>query len=445
MKTKLFFLIVILCYLVSFGQPRDFVITDNAISIYSVYSSDIDGDGDIDVLSASTDDNKVAWHENDGIGNFSEHIISTVTTDPNDIYSIDLDGDGDMDVLVAYWTANNTVAWFENTDGQGNFEMHVVPGPPTGISVRAADLDGDGDMDIISAYKPVDTVVWHENDGSANFSVMHTITTTADGVRTIHPGDFDNDGDWDVVSCGQDDGKISWYENDGSGNFTSHPAIITAPNGAYRVSAGDMDGDGDDDVIAQVNDAEIYWCEYLGAGNWDIHEITSNSLYPEWLYPVDLDKDGEMDVITANQGDHETVWYKNLGNGDFEKWIISTINEVGENPRTVHANDINNDGYIEIISGWWSENSVVWTMNPLGVGDVSLEEIHVYPSPTSGMLHIDSDTPISKIDIYDGNGKLVVSQKDQNSIDLTNLSSGVYLMELTDLSSNTLTKKIIKK
>ena len=43
-----------------------FTITDAADGARSVYAVDIDGDGDIDVLSASQSDDKIAWYENDG-------------------------------------------------------------------------------------------------------------------------------------------------------------------------------------------------------------------------------------------------------------------------------------------------------------------------------------------------------------------------------------------
>ncbi len=39
------------------------VIATNAVGATSVFATDLDGDGDGDVLSASTDDDKVAWYE----------------------------------------------------------------------------------------------------------------------------------------------------------------------------------------------------------------------------------------------------------------------------------------------------------------------------------------------------------------------------------------------
>ena len=56
--------------------------TEHAISTDAdyamfVYAADVDGDGDIDILSASRDDAKIAWYENDGSESFTEHAIST--------------------------------------------------------------------------------------------------------------------------------------------------------------------------------------------------------------------------------------------------------------------------------------------------------------------------------------------------------------------------------
>ncbi|MCB0266478.1 MAG: T9SS type A sorting domain-containing protein, partial [Calditrichaeota bacterium] len=74
---------------------------------------DLDGDGDIDVIASSRDDDKVAWYENDGDENFTTHIITTNADYALAIFVADVDGDGDTDVLSA--SANdNKVAWYEN-------------------------------------------------------------------------------------------------------------------------------------------------------------------------------------------------------------------------------------------------------------------------------------------------------------------------------------------
>jgi len=95
-----------------FGAPQ--VITAGADGAMSVYATDLDGDGDADVLSASAFDDKIAWYENQGGGVFGEQqVITTAAVDARSVYATDLDGDGDADVLSASsW--NDRIAWYEN-------------------------------------------------------------------------------------------------------------------------------------------------------------------------------------------------------------------------------------------------------------------------------------------------------------------------------------------
>ena len=68
-----------------------------------MFGIDLDGDGDVDVLSASSDDDTIAWYENlDGSGgSWSYHEIYTAADGARSVFGIDLDGDGDVDVLSA--------------------------------------------------------------------------------------------------------------------------------------------------------------------------------------------------------------------------------------------------------------------------------------------------------------------------------------------------------
>ena len=61
----------------------------------------MDGDGDLDVLSASAYDDKIAWYENDGSQSFTPHTISTAADGAVSVFAADVDGDGDLDVLSA--------------------------------------------------------------------------------------------------------------------------------------------------------------------------------------------------------------------------------------------------------------------------------------------------------------------------------------------------------
>ena len=99
------------------GQPTfsEHSISTSADGLRSVYAADVDGDGDMDVLSASANVDKIAWHENDGSEGFTEHAISTSTDGARSVYAVDVDGDGDMDVLSAS-QLDNKIAWYENEE-----------------------------------------------------------------------------------------------------------------------------------------------------------------------------------------------------------------------------------------------------------------------------------------------------------------------------------------
>jgi hypothetical protein len=196
----------------------------SAIAAESVFAIDVDGDGDIDVLSASYSDDKIAWYENDGLENFTTHIITTSANGAWDVYAIDVDGDRDIDVLSAS-LHDNKIAWHEN-DGSENFTTHIITTSAlVARSVFAIDVDGDRDIDVLSASggNQVGQIAWYENDGLENFTT-HVITNSVPGARTVYAIDVDGDRDIDVLSASMTDNKIAWYENLGNTGIVYLPS-----------------------------------------------------------------------------------------------------------------------------------------------------------------------------------------------------------------------------
>jgi hypothetical protein len=286
-----------------------------------VFAADLDGDRDVDVLSASDDPASgiIAWYENaDGKGTFGDqHVIRTTESSPRSVYAADVDGDGDMDVLSASF---NEVGWFENTDGKGTFgEQEVIT--PQGfflyMSLYAADLDADGDVDMLSASLNEPQIAWYENsDGKGAFGEQKAITTSADGATGVYAADVDGDGDMDVLSASSGDNKIAWYENtDGKGTFGEQRIVTRQATFALSVYAADVDGDGDVDVLsASRDDDKIAWYENTdGKGTFGQQKtITTSADAAAGVYAADVDGDGDMDVLSASYRDNKIAWYENL-------------------------------------------------------------------------------------------------------------------------------------
>ena len=71
--------------------------------------------------------------------------------------------------------------------------------------------------------------------------------------------------------------------------------------------------------------------------------------------------------------------------------------------------------------------------------------IIVYPNPTDGILTIRSKTTIAQIEIYNQLGQLVFSIANENEIDISTISQGLYFIKVKDENGNFGTKKVVKK
>ena len=284
-----------------FGLPQ--AITTSADYANSVYAIDLDGDGDADVLSASEFDGKIAWYRNrlnKPKQDFSSpRIISNSAYGVCSVYATDLDGDGDADVLVANGLAH-TIAWYENMGLGGTFggEQVITKQAAYAHSAYAIDLDGDGDADVLSASYNDNKIAWYKNKGGGVFDNQQVITNSAIGAWSVFATDLDGDGDADVLSASISDDKIAWYENQGGGVFGGQQVITTSADGATSVYATDLDGDGDADVLsASWNDDKIAWYENLippdcnGNGTPDDQEIAGDP-------SLDWNGDGVLDECT---------------------------------------------------------------------------------------------------------------------------------------------------
>ena len=283
----------------------------------------------MDVLSASHSDDKIAWYENtDGQGTFGgQQVITSQANGANSVYAADLDGDGDMDVLSASGGDDN-IAWYENTDGQGSFSDQQVIATQASydLFVDAADLDGDGDIDVISASSGspglwnagkawYEDIAWYENlDGQGTFGPEQLITTQAWGAISIYSADIDGDGDMDVLSASYLDNKLAWYENrlvgdaNDDGVFNSSDLVQIFQAGEYEdrgrynstYEEGDWNGDGDFDSsdIVLAFQTGLYEQQLLAARTSIFDDDVDGSADEKELGPMTPDL---LDVFFAQE------------------------------------------------------------------------------------------------------------------------------------------------
>jgi hypothetical protein len=300
-----------------------FIIGNYFWSAFSAYAADIDGDGDQDVLGAAGDGDQIAWWENGG-GNpiqWTLHTIRTLYDFAHEVYAHDLDEDGDMDVLgassnldlISWWRneGGNPVQWTEQTIG-ANFDCAK--------SVRVADLDDDGDNDVIGAcLYGHDVTYWRNDGGDPIIWTACEIDDFLEGAHRVQVVDLDEDGDLDVLAVGYFASQIVWYSNDGGNPIQWTKQIIgTNFHAACIAQAADFDGDGDLDVAAtaQTSNQVAWWRNDGGNPIVWTKLYVDQFFYRVWpLYVCDLDEDGDQDVVAGSgwAGVNQVNWYENTG------------------------------------------------------------------------------------------------------------------------------------
>ena len=113
----------------SFGPAQP--IAAGADGAIAVAAADLDGDNDLDVIFASYLDGTIAWAPNtDALGSFGP--VQVVTASAVGVLSVatsDLDGDGDLDLVAT--SVDGAVQWYENQGGTGTF------GPALSVTAAA--------------------------------------------------------------------------------------------------------------------------------------------------------------------------------------------------------------------------------------------------------------------------------------------------------------------
>jgi hypothetical protein len=132
------------------------------------------------------------------------------------------------------------------------------------LGVALGDLDGDGDLDCVVANGNGEADTVWLNDGTAAFSLHPTAGSFGSGSNSsnVALGDLDADGDLDAVVANSGVQAETVWRNNGSGTFTAQPGVPSFGTGnSFDAALGDLDGDGDvDAIVANESDqAETVW------------------------------------------------------------------------------------------------------------------------------------------------------------------------------------------
>lgn len=341
------------------------------------YPTDLDGDGDIDVLTSFRD--QLIWYEFEGQTYLDKKIIAENTRkDITGLAAADIDQDGDMDIIELIG-ADNELVWRVN-DGNNQFSSRQIISSETNFDdlLYTTDMDNDGLVDVVTVSKSKESILWYPNKGAGVFEMAQVI---ADSVVFTDPflipnpfyfSDLNNDSYQDVLFFSYKDNRIAWYRQDESNTFQFQSISRPVANNVGDVAAADFDGDGDQDVIGiSMNDRKIAWYVNDGQGNFSDEQVIDH--LPDIVSEIDiadLDNDGHIDVLSSYNG--QIIWYKNDAQGTFTRQPI--VEGFDRYISDIELKDLNADGHVDILAAAWLSDELSWFEND-GTGNFSERKI----------------------------------------------------------------------
>ena len=333
----------------NYGEPQNIEVSmASAFKFVRVNDiADLDEDGDKDILLTMyrgydwpplEDSSKLYIGFNDGDGNITN--FSLLETEHVAVYhkvhAADVDGDNDIDILTAGfdfapqfaigvpWYEMPFMRWFKNS-GEGDFTQIIDLELPqredqeaSYVDLQVGDVEGDGSIDLFTSFAFLDSCEDPIHNFNCDFNYVFSVFSFNEGMNRILPisefnswvhdytiesnvnyydeafepfiDDVNGDGNADILTVSSTRGKILWKLGDGEGFFEDEMEVANVSNLLYRprLKASDMNMDGDLDVFSLVN-----------------RDSSSTLTYYENLEisVIDFDQDGYLSDIDCDDTD----------------------------------------------------------------------------------------------------------------------------------------------
>ena len=293
--------------------------------------TDLDGDGELEVVSGTEGKTRTLyWHRLVG-GEWRTNAFpaAKATQMWMQAAALDLDGQHGQDLLVASKGDGAAVGWLEapeNAEKLAGWSYHKLRDAGWLMSIEPHDIDGDGDADAVFSDRkgPRTGVFWLENPGAeANRSHAkwkeHAVGGLGKQVMFADLGDVNGDGLIDVAVAAKPVEIVICLRN-AKGGWNEQVLTLDGTNlgDAKAVKIADVNGDKLPDLFFTCENAKgklegMVWLEQQRDGPWLQHTLGGpEGLKFDLMQALDLDGDGDVDVITCEERDQlGVVWYEN--------------------------------------------------------------------------------------------------------------------------------------
>jgi FG-GAP-like repeat/Bacterial Ig-like domain (group 3) len=311
---------------------------------------DFNGDGRPD-YAVPTNGGPIAILLGNGDGTFTTGFtVLTSSFEPTSVVAGDFNGDGKQDLAVLSAAGTGSVNIYLG-NGNGTFQTAknyaVAAATSSSRLLAMGDFNGDGILDLVATNAGLGNVavILGVGDGSFNAPSYYSVGASPWNVVV---GDINKDGIQDIAVASDSSSSVSILQGNGDGTFKTVIYANTGAGQAGSVALGDFNGDGYPDLATtSAGDNGVYVLLNKGTATPSFGTAAKFTMNtgPYYLTIGDFNRDGRIDILSANNGNSTVGVMLGDGTGNF---AAATYYSLGGGAIFANEGDINGDDQVDL-------------------------------------------------------------------------------------------------
>jgi hypothetical protein len=321
--------------------------------------TDVNNDGKPDLVIANLRSQEITVHLGNGTGGFGPKLSTLIVGTPAGLAVGDYSGDGKPDVAILNSAQNNVQILLGDGLGRVPTNRQTFAVASSSKQILTIDLNADAKRDLLVVSNTTNSVRILRGDGTGLFTLNATLTTGTGPVAMV-TADFNNDTRPDIAVANQAGDSVSVFMQATNGTFGS-PSTLSPGFGPRGIAVADLNKDGPLDLIVTLGkvsqEGQVALMTGNGAGGFTLLNTLFVGPAPNWAATGDFNRDGNLDLATANNTGNTVSLVTSIGTATF--LIPGRIPlPFGSFPADIVVGDFNNDTKMDVISANEQVNNI---------------------------------------------------------------------------------------